>query len=126
VHQILDLASWENYRSAAAQAAVAKAKAEVAARGLVVTVVQNYFAAAAAEKKLDSAARTADAGENPASHPGPRKGRGSRSFRRNQSGSASQERRRQLQEAKLELLNARLDPRRPALPGFQRPFRNWR
>ncbi|HXJ12239.1 MAG TPA: TolC family protein, partial [Candidatus Limnocylindrales bacterium] len=51
VHQILDLASWENYRSAAAQAAVAKARAEVAARGLVVTVVQNYFAAAAAEKK---------------------------------------------------------------------------
>src|ERR1700722_13352845 len=59
VHQILDLASWENYRSAAALAAAAKAKAEVASRGLVVTVVQNYFAAAAAEKKLEAASRTA-------------------------------------------------------------------
>src|ERR1700688_3956790 len=55
VHQILDLASWETYRSSAALAAAAKAKAEVAARGLVVTVVLNYFAAAAAEKKLESA-----------------------------------------------------------------------
>src|SRR6266851_3122111 len=63
VHQQLDLASWETYRSSAALAAAAKAKAEVAARGLVVTVVQNYFAAAAAERKLESASHTADAGE---------------------------------------------------------------
>src|SRR6202140_5888077 len=58
VHQQLDVASWETYRSAAALASAAKARAEVAARGLVVTVVLNYFAAAAAEKKLESASLT--------------------------------------------------------------------
>ena len=110
VHEILDLATWEKYRSAAAQAAAAKAKAEVAARGLVVTVVQNYFGAAAAEKKLESATRAAEEGE--------------KFLKLTQSLEAggevahsdvikaelqAQERRRQLQEAKLGLLNARLD-----------------
>jgi len=81
---------WENYRSARRTGRCSKAKAEVAARGLVVTVVQNYLAAAAAEKNSTPAARTADAGEKfPASHQALEKGRGSRSFRRNQSGSAS-------------------------------------
>lgn len=123
VHQSLDLASWENYRSVAAQAAVAKAKAEVAARGLVVTVVQNYFAAAAAEKKLESAARTADAGEKflqltlalekggEVAHSDVIK-----------ADLQAQERRRQLQEAKLELLNARLDLSVLLFPDFNDRF----
>jgi outer membrane protein TolC len=123
VHQILDLASWENYRSSAAQAAVAKAKAEVAARGLVVTVVQNYFAAAAAEKKLESASRTADAGEKflqltlalekggEVAHSDVIK-----------ADLQAQERRRQLQEAKLELLNARLDLAVLLFPDFNDQF----
>src|SRR5437899_2749423 len=110
VHQILDLASWENYRSAAAQAAVAKAKAEVAARGLVVTVVQNYFAAAAAEKKLESASRTADAGEKFLQlTQALEKGGEVAHSDVIKADLQAQERRRQLQEAKLELLNARLD-----------------
>src|SRR5258708_6754166 len=110
VRQQLDLASWETYGSWAALAAAAKARAEVAARGLVVTVVQNYFAAAAAEKKLESAARTADAGEKflqltlalekggEVAHSDVIK-----------ADLQAQDRRRQLQEAKLGLLNARLD-----------------
>ena len=123
VHQILDLASWENYRSAAAQAAVAKAKAEIAARGLVVTVVQNYFAAAAAEKKLDSAARTADAGEKFLQlTQALEKGGEVAHSDVIKADLQAQERRRQLQEAKLELLNARLDLAVLLFPDFNDHF----
>ena len=123
VHQSLDFASWENYRSSAAQAAVAKAKAEVAARGLVVTVVQSYFAAAAAQKKLESAGRAADEGEKflqltlalekggEVAHSDVIK-----------ADLQAQERRRQLQEAKLGLLNARLDLSVLLFPDFNDRF----
>src|SRR6266849_10865285 len=52
VHEVLDLASISNFRRASAAAAVARARAEIASRGLVVTVVQNYYAVAAAQQKL--------------------------------------------------------------------------
>src|SRR3974377_1084975 len=52
VHQQLDLASVASYRRTAALAAAAKARAEVASRGLAVTVVQDYFAVGAAGQKL--------------------------------------------------------------------------
>jgi outer membrane protein TolC len=123
VHQILDLASWEIYRSAAAQAAVAKAKAEVAARGLVVTVVQSYFAAAAAEKKLESAARTADAGEKFLQlTEALEKGGEVAHSDIIKADLQAQERRRQLQEAKLELLNARLGLAVLLFPDFNDHF----
>ena len=46
---------WAEYRSAAAAEAVARARADVAARGLVVTVVQNYYGVVAAARKAASA-----------------------------------------------------------------------
>ncbi|HEV2985649.1 MAG TPA: TolC family protein [Vicinamibacterales bacterium] len=46
---------WAEYRAATAAAAVARAKAEVASRGLVSTVVQNFYTAVAAARKLASA-----------------------------------------------------------------------
>lgn len=123
VHQSLDLASWESYRSVAAQAAVAKAKAEVAARGLVVTVVQNYFAAAAAEKKLESAARTADAGEKFLQlTQALEKGGEVAHSDVIKADLQAQERRRQLQEAKLELLNSRLGLAVLLFPDFNDHF----
>jgi outer membrane protein TolC len=123
VHQQLDLASWETYRSSAAQAAAAKARAEVAARGLVVTVVQNYFAAAAAEKKLESAARTADAGEKFLQlTQALEKGGEVAHSDVIKADLQAQERRRQLQEAKLELLNARLDLAVLLFPDFNDKF----
>ncbi|HET7107687.1 MAG TPA: TolC family protein [Candidatus Acidoferrum sp.] len=123
VHQTLDLASWENYRSAAAQAAAAKARAEVAARGLVVTVVQHYFAAAAAEKKLESASRTADAGEKFLQlTQALEKGGEVAHSDVIKADLQAQERRRQLQEAKLELLNARLDLAVLLFPDFNDHF----
>jgi outer membrane protein TolC len=46
---------WADYRSAAAGEAVARAKADVAARGLVSTVVQAYYTLVAAVRKTASA-----------------------------------------------------------------------
>ena len=48
-------AKWADYRTAAAAEAVARAKADVAARGLVATVVQNFYAVVAAARKASSA-----------------------------------------------------------------------
>jgi hypothetical protein len=42
VHQVFDATAIANFRRTGAAAAVAKAQAEIASRGLVVTVVQNY------------------------------------------------------------------------------------
>ncbi len=110
VHQQLDLASLAAYRNASAQAAAAKARAEVASRGLVVTVVNDYFAVAAAQQKLESAQRTSEEGE--------------KFFQLTQNlekgGEVAhsdvikaelqfQERRRQFREAQLALVNARLE-----------------
>jgi outer membrane protein TolC len=110
VHQTLDLASISSFRRASAAAAVARAKAEIASRGLVVTVVQSYYTVAAAQQKLQSAQKAADEGE--------------RFFKLTQDlehgGEVAhsdvikaelqmQERRRQLLEAQLAFLNSRLD-----------------
>jgi outer membrane protein len=46
---------WAEYKSAASAEAVARAKADVAIRGLVVTVVQDYYALVAANRKAMSA-----------------------------------------------------------------------
>jgi outer membrane protein TolC len=123
IHEVLDLASFSFYRRSAALAAAAKARAEVAGRGLVVTVVQNYFAVAAAEQKLSVARRTA--------------GEGEKFFELTQNlekgGEVAhsdvikaelqvQDRRRQLQEAQLALLNARLDLAVLLFPDFNDNF----
>lgn len=63
VHEQLDVAAFAAYRRSAAQAAIAKAQAEIASRGLVVTVTHHYFAVADAEQKLDAARRTSGEGD---------------------------------------------------------------
>ena len=110
VHETLDFAGVSNFRRASAAAAAAHARAEIASRGLVVTVVQSFYAVAASQQKLLSAQKTA--------------GEGERFFKLTQDlehgGEVAhadvikaelqmQERRRQFQEAQLGLLNARLD-----------------
>ncbi|MBV8903351.1 MAG: TolC family protein, partial [Acidobacteriia bacterium] len=50
--EVLALVRRGEIRMAAAAAAVARAKTEVAARGLIATVVQDYYAIAAAQRKL--------------------------------------------------------------------------
>jgi outer membrane protein TolC len=61
-HQDFNLAlgGVAEYRRAAALQALTEAKAEIAARGLVVTVVQNYYGLVVAERKYATAQKAAD------------------------------------------------------------------
>ncbi len=123
VHEQLDVASLASYRRSAALAAVAKAQAEIAGRGLVVTVVQSYFNVAAAEQKLAVAKRTADEGDRflkltqdlekggEAAHSDVIKAE-----------LQTQDRHRQLTEAQLGLTNARLDLSVLVFPDFNDNF----
>ena len=123
VHQILDLTSISNFRRVSAAAAAARARAEVASRGLVVTVVRSYYAVAAAQQKLLSAQRAMDEGDH--------------FFKLTQDlehgGEVAhsdvikaelqmQERRRQFLEAQLGLLNARLDLAVLIFPDFNENY----
>lgn len=123
VHESIDLAALAAYRKTAAAAAVARAKAEIAARGLVATVVQNYFAAIAAQNKLESARRSADEGDRfleltqQLEHGG--------EVAHSDSIKAelqALDRRRQLKEAQLALLNTRLDLAVVIFPDFRDDF----
>jgi len=51
IHQAIGFTNYADYRRARALEAVARAKAEVAKRGLVVTVVQGYYGLIAAQRK---------------------------------------------------------------------------
>lgn len=123
IHETLDLASISSFRRASSAAAAARARAEIASRGLVVTVVQDFYAVAAAQQKLLAAQKTADEGE--------------RFFKLTQDlehgGEVAhadvikaelqlQERRRQFQEAQLGLLNARLNLAVLLFPDFNDNF----
>lgn len=123
VHESLDIAALANWRKTSAAAAVARAQQEIAARGLVVTVAQNYYKVSAAERKLATAQRGADEGDQ--------------FFKLTQElengGEVAhadvikaelqmQERRRQLQEAQLALLNAKLDLAVLIFPNFNQNF----
>jgi outer membrane protein TolC len=123
VHEVLDVAGFADARRASASAAAARARAEIASRGLVVTVVQSYYAAAAAQRKLEATQRAADEGESflkltqnlehggEVAHSDVIKGE-----------LQVNDRRRQLQEAKLALLNARLDLAVLVFPDFNDNF----
>ena len=123
IHQQLDIASIAAYRRSAALAAVAKAQAEIASRGLVVTVMQNYFAVAAAEEKLTTARRTSDEGDKfleltrqletagEVAHSDVIKAE-----------LQMQDRHRQFKESQLALLNARLDLSVLLFPDFNDSF----
>jgi outer membrane protein len=123
VHETIDLLSVSNYRRTSAASALAKARAEIASRGLVVTVVQSYYAVAAAQQKLEAAKKNGDEGD---------------SFLKltqdlERGGEVAhadvikaelqvQDRHRQLLEAQLGLLNARLDFAVLIFPDFNDNF----
>jgi outer membrane protein TolC len=60
VHEGIGLPSIADYRRARAIEALANAKAEIATRGLVVTVVQSFYGAIAAKRKITNAQQAAD------------------------------------------------------------------
>lgn len=123
VHQTFDAAAFSGYRKAAAAAAAAKARAEIASRGLVVTVVQGYFAALAAKNKLEVAQKAAAEGEDffQLTQNLERGGEVAHSDVIKAELQA-QDRRRLLQEAKLAELNARLDLAILIFPDFDDNF----
>ncbi len=123
VHEAIDVAAVANYRKVSAAAAVAKWQAEIASRGLVVTVTQGYYAIAAAQQKLETAKRTTSEGE--------------RFFKITQDLEAGgevahadvvkaelqmRERQRALQEAQLAFLNAQLEFSILIFPKFEENF----
>jgi len=60
VHQALSLQNAAEYRRARAEEALAQAQSEIAARGLVVAVVQAYYGSVVAQRKYATAQRAAD------------------------------------------------------------------
>jgi len=123
VHESIDLTSISSFRRATAASALAKARAEIASRGLVVTVVQSYYSVAAAQLKLEAAKKNGDEGDRflkltqdlekggEVAHSDVIKAE-----------LQMQERRRQLLEAQLGLLNARLDFAVLIFPDFNDSF----
>ena len=63
VHQDISLQGIAEYRRTRAAEAVARARSEIAARGLVVTVVQAYYHFVVAQRKFDTAQRAAAQGQ---------------------------------------------------------------
>jgi outer membrane protein TolC len=63
-HQVIGYAQFSDYRRAQALEAVARAKAEIATRGLVVTVVQGYYGLIAAQRKYSSVQQAATEAQN--------------------------------------------------------------
>jgi outer membrane protein TolC len=123
VHEAIDFAGVANYRRVAAAAAIAKARAEIASRGLVVTVVQDYFRVAAAQNNLEIAQRGASEGEDFFKLSGQlEKGGEVAHSDVIRAELQMNERRRQLQEARLELLNAKLDLAVLIFPNFNENF----
>ncbi len=123
VHEAIDVAAVANFRKVTAAAAVAKWQAEIASRGLVVTVTQGYYGVAAAQQKVETARRNAHEGD--------------RFFKitqeLEQGGEVAhadvikaelqmRERQRALQEAQLGYLNARLDFGILIFPNFEDNF----
>jgi len=57
VHEAVSLSNFANYRHSAAALAQARAKAEIATRGLVVTVTQAYYGLVVAQRRYSTAQR---------------------------------------------------------------------
>ena len=123
VHEAIDLAGVSSFKQTTAAAAIARARAEIASRGLVVTVVQDYFRVAAAQSKTEIAQRGVSQGEE--------------FFKLAQAlekgGEVAhsdviraemqlRDRRRQLRESQLELLNAKLNLSALIFPDFKENF----
>jgi outer membrane protein TolC len=123
VHQVFDATTIANFRRMGAAAAVAKAQAEIASRGLVVTVVQNYYAISAAGLKVEVAKRLAEEGD-----------RFLKTTQQLENGGEvahsdvikaelqARDRQRQLREAQLSYLNARLSLAVLIFPDFNDSF----
>jgi outer membrane protein TolC len=123
VHEVLDVSAFASWRRASAAAALGRAQVEIAARGLVVTVTQSYYRVGAAQLKLETAKRGAEEGDRFFKLTQDLEGGGEVAHADVIKAELQmQERRRQLQEAQLSLLNARLDLAVLIFPNFNENF----
>jgi outer membrane protein TolC len=123
IHEAIDMSALGNWRRASAAAAVARAQVEIAKRGLVVTVAQNYYKVGAAQHKLETAKLAATAGDQFFELTQKLEGGGEVAHADVIKAELQmRERRRQFQEAQLALLNARLDLAVLIFPNFNDNF----
>jgi outer membrane protein TolC len=123
IHQALSLTNVADYRRSAAALAEARAKAEIATRGLVVTVTQAYYGLVVAQRKYANAQRAAsEAGRfldisqkletgGEVAHADVIKAR-----------IQAQQQHRDLQEAQIEMERSRLDLAVILFPDFNQDF----
>lgn len=123
VHETIDLAGIAAFRRASANDALARARAEIASRGLVVTVVQSYYTVTAAQQKMETARKAAEEGADflKLTHDLERGGEVAHSDVI-KADLQARERTRQFQEAQLGFLNARLDLAVLIFPDFSDNF----
>ena len=109
-HQAVSLTNFADYRRSSAALAQARAKAEIATRGLVVTVTQAYYGLVAAQRKYATAQRAATEAQRflKISQDLQNGGEVARADVV-KAGIQAQQRQRDLQEAKLDMEHRRLD-----------------
>jgi len=123
VHQEFSLANVADYRRTLAAEAVARARAEIAARGLVVTVVQAYYGFAVAQQKYSTAQR-AEAEAQRFSDISQKLEHGGEVARSDviKAQIQLQQQHRELQEAELEMNRSRLELSVLVFPDFTENF----
>jgi outer membrane protein TolC len=123
VHQALSLEMVADYRRTLAAEAVARARSEIAARGLVVTVVQAYYGFAVAQRKYATAQRAQSEAQHflDISQKLERGGEVAHSDVIKAQIQANQQQ-RQLQEAELEMNRSRLELAVLIFPDFNQNF----
>ena len=123
VHQALSLTGFADYRRSSALLAQAKAKAEIATRGLVVTVTQAYYGLVVAQRKYASAQRAATEAKNFLSISQKLENGGEVAHADVLKASIqSQQQDRTLQEAQLDMERTRLDLAVILFPDFNQDF----
>jgi len=123
VHQALSLTGIADYRRSAAALSQARAKAEIAARGLVVTVTQAYYGLVTAQRKYATAQRAAAEAEHFLSISQKLENGGEVAHADAvKAGIQAQQQHRELQEAELDMERSRLDLAVMLFPDFNENF----
>jgi outer membrane protein TolC len=123
VHQAVSLTGFADYRRSSALLAQAKAKAEIATRGLAVTVTQAYYGLVVAQRKYASAQRAATEAKNFLSISQKLENGGEVAHADVLKASIqSQQQDRTLQEAQLDMERTRLDLAVILFPDFNQDF----
>ena len=123
VHQAVSLTTFADYSRSSAMLAAARAKAEIATRGLVVTVTQAYYGLIVAQRKFASAQRAASEAQRFLSVSQKLENGGEVAHADVLKASIqSQQQDRALQEAQLDMERARLDLAVLLFPDFNQDF----